>query len=82
MLTNRHMEKLTAAQAQFTARGLLKSPTWQPRVPHPVPSNDDNDQAGAADEEAIHNEVFLPQRPGGLLFSNLSLTRLLLSENP
>lgn len=73
MLTNRRMEKLTAARAWFTAQGLLKSPIWQPRVLHPVPSNDDDDQAGAADEEAIHNEVFLPQTSGGLSSSDLSL---------
>lgn len=76
MLTNRRMEKLTAARARFTARGLLKSPTWQPRGLHPVPSNDDDDQAGAADEEAIHNEVFLAQTPGELLSSRTSLQQV------
>jgi len=74
MLTNRRIEKLTAARVRFTARGLLKSPTWQPRIPHPVPSNDDDDQSGPVDEDAIHNEVFLAQTPGEYLFSNLSLT--------
>jgi hypothetical protein len=68
VLTNQRMEKLTAAQVRFTAQGLLKSPTWQPRILHPVPSNDDDDQSGAADEDAIHNEVFLAQTPGGLSF--------------
>ena len=81
MLTNRRMEKLTAARARFTARGLLKFPTWQPRVLHPVPSNDEDDQAGAADEEAIHNEVFLAQTPGGLSLSNVSLTQVSSLEN-
>lgn len=81
MVTNRRMEKLTAARARFTARGQLKSPTWQPRVLHPVPSNDDDDQAGAADEEAIHNEVFLAQTPGELPFSNSSSTQILLLGN-
>lgn len=71
MLTNRRMEKLTAARVRFTVRSLLKSPTWQPRIPHPVPSNDDDDESGAADEEAIHNEVFLAQTPGGYLSLNL-----------
>ena len=68
MLTNRRMEKLTAARVRFTTRGLLKTPAWQPRNPQPVPSNDDDDQSGAADEEAIHNEVFLAQTPGWLFF--------------
>jgi len=71
MLTNRRAEKLTAARVRFTTQGLLESPTWQPRMPHPVPSNDDDDESGAADEEAIHNEVFLAQTPGGYLLSNL-----------
>ena len=70
MFTNRLMEKLTAARSRFTTQGLLKSPTWQPRNLHPVPSNDDDDHSGAADEEAIHNEVFLAQTPGEFLFSN------------
>jgi len=69
MLTNRHMEKLTAARVRFTTQGLLKSPTWQPCVLHPIPSNDDDDQSGAADEDAIHSEVFLAQTPGGPSFS-------------
>lgn len=73
MLTNRRMEKLTAARVRFTAQGLLTSPTWQPRMPHPVPSNDDDDQSGA-DEGAIHNEVFLAQTPGGLPFMQLYST--------
>jgi hypothetical protein len=64
MLTNRRMEKLTAARARFTTRGLLDTPTWQPNILQPVPSNDDDDEAGAVDEEAIHNEVFLAQTPG------------------
>lgn len=76
MLTNRRMEKLTAARVRFTVQGLLNSPTWQPRLPHPVPSNDDDDQSGAADEDAIHNEVFLAQTPGEHLFLNLSSTAL------
>lgn len=66
MLTNRRMEKLTAVRARFTARGLLKSPTWQPNILQSVPSNDNDDQYGAVDEEAIHNEVFLAQTPGRL----------------
>ena len=64
MLTNTRMEKLTAARVRFTAGGLLKTPTWQPRIPQMGPFNDDDDQSGAADEEAIHNEVFLAQTPG------------------
>ena len=65
MLTNRHMEKLTATRARFTTRGLLRSLTWQPTILQPVPSNNKDDEAGAVDEEAIHNEVFLTQTPGG-----------------
>lgn len=61
METNRRAEKLSAARAIFTAHGMLRSPTWQPRLPHPVPSDSDDDQSGTAEEGAIHNEVFLPQ---------------------
>ena len=64
METNRRSEKLTAARAIFTAHGMLNFPTWQPRAPHPVPSNNDEDQFGAAEEGAIHNEVFLAQSHG------------------
>ena len=64
MLTNRRLEKLAAARVRFTTQGLLKSPTWQPRTSSTIPSNDDDDQSGAADEDAIHNEVFLAQTPG------------------
>lgn len=64
ILTNRRMEKLTAARAHFTARGLLSFPTWQARIPCPIPSNDDDDQSGEVDGDAIHNEVFLAQTPG------------------
>ena len=63
METNRRADKLSAARASFTASGMLDFPTWQPRVPHPVPSDDDEDQCGAA-EGAIYNEVFLAQRHG------------------
>ena len=63
METNRRAEKLSAARAVFTARGMLKFPTWQPRAPHPIPSDDEEDQSGAA-EGAIHNEVFLAQSHG------------------
>ena len=62
MKTNCRVAKLSAARSDFTARGMLNFPTWQPRVPHPVLSDDD-DQCGAA-EGAIHNEVFLAQRHG------------------
>jgi len=64
MLTNQRLEKLTAARAHFTSQGMLSFPTWQPRLPHPVPSDDDDDQSGAAHEDAIHNEVFLAQTHG------------------
>ena len=66
MLTNRRLEKLTAARARFTSQGMLSFPTWQPRLPHPVASDDDDDQSGAAHEDAIHNEVFLAQTHGAL----------------
>lgn len=64
MLTNQRMEKLTAARVHFTSLGMLNVPTWQPRLPRPVPSDEDDDQCGAADEDAIHNEVFLAQTHG------------------
>jgi hypothetical protein len=64
METNRRSEKLTAVRAVFTMQGMLEFPTWQPRVPHPVPSDNDEDQSGAAEEDAIYNEVFLAQSPG------------------
>lgn len=64
MLINQRMEKLTAARARFTSQGMLNFPTWQPRLPHPVSSDDDDDQSGAAYEDAIHNEVFLAQTHG------------------
>jgi hypothetical protein len=64
MLTNQRMEKLTAARVRFTSQGMLKFPTWQPRLTRPVPSDDDDDQSGAAHEDALHNEVFLAQTHG------------------
>jgi len=64
MQTNRRTEKLTAARARFTSRRMLDVPTWQPRVPHPIPSDNDEDQSGEAEEGAIYNEVFLPQTHG------------------
>ena len=67
MQTNQRTEKLSAARATFTARGLFNFPTWQPRLPHPVPSDDDEDQCGAAEDSVIHNEVFLPQTHGKTL---------------
>ena len=64
MQTNSRAEKLTAARAHFTSRGMLDIPTWQPRIPYPAPSDSDEDQFGAAEEGAIYNEVFLPQTHG------------------
>ena len=64
METNRRAEKLTAARAHFTSHGMLDTPTWQPRVPYCAPSDNEEDQAGAAEEGAIHNEVFLTQTHG------------------
>ena len=64
MQTNSRAEKLTAARAHFTSRGMLDIPTWQPRIPYPAPSDSDKDQFGAAEEGAIYNEVFLPQTHG------------------
>ena len=64
MLINQRMEKLTAARVHFTSQGILKFPTWQPRLLHPVPSDDNDDQSGAAHEDAFHNEVFLAQTHG------------------
>ena len=72
METNRRLEKLTAARAVFTAHGMLDFPTWQPRAPHPIPSNNNEDQFGAAEEDAIHNEVFLVQSHGKLMVNFLS----------
>lgn len=63
MQTNRRAEKLTAARAHFTSRGMLDVPTWQPRIP-PVPSDDDEDQSGEAEEGSIYNEVFLAKTHG------------------
>ena len=70
MVINQRMEKLAAARVQFTSRGMLNFPSWQPRLPHPVPLDDDDDQSGAAYEDAIHNEVFLAQTHGapGIMF--------------
>ena len=59
METNCRLEKLTVACAVFTAHSMLNFPTWQPQAPHPVPSNNNEDRFGAAEEDAIHNEVFL-----------------------
>ena len=64
MQTNHHSEKLSAIRASFTARGMLNFPTWQPRIPHPVPSDNDEDQSGTAEEDAVYNEVFLTQTHG------------------
>jgi len=64
MRTNRRAEKLTAARARFTSYGMLDTPTWQPRTPNSVPSDDDEDQSGPAEEGAIYNEVFLAQTHG------------------
>ena len=32
MLVNQQLEKLTAARVHFASRGILKFPTWQPRL--------------------------------------------------
>jgi hypothetical protein len=71
MLINQRMEKLTAARISFTSQGIFEFPTWQPRLPQSVPSDNDDDQSGAAREDAIHNEVFLAQTHGasGTTFS-------------
>jgi len=61
MLINQRLEKLTTAWVHFTLQGMLNSPTWQPRLPHLIPSDNDNDQSGAVHEDAIHNKVFLAQ---------------------
>ena len=61
MKTNQRTEKLSAARAAFTVRGMLGFPAWQPHTSHPIPSDNDEDQSGAADEGAIYNEVFLAQ---------------------
>ena len=63
MQTNCRADKLSAARANFTASGILNLPTWQPRIPHPVLSDDDADQCGAA-EGVIYNEVFLAVKHG------------------
>jgi len=62
--TNRRAEKLSATRASFTAHGMLDFPTWQPRVLHPVSLDNEEDQSGAAEEDAIYNEVFLAQTHG------------------
>jgi len=67
MQTNRRAEKLTAVRASFTSRGMLDVPTWQPRIPYPFPSDDEEDQAGAAEDGAIYNEVFLAKTHGTFL---------------
>jgi len=64
MQTNRRTEKLLAARAHFTLHGMLNTPTWQPRIPHPIPSDNDEDQSCEAEEGAIHSEVFLAQTHG------------------
>jgi len=64
MQTNRRTEKLTAARAHFTSCGMLDIPAWQPCIPYPIPSDDDEDQSGEADEGAIYNEVFLARTHG------------------
>lgn len=64
MQTNRRAEKLTAARTRFTSCRMLDIPTWQPRIPYPVPSDDDEDQSGEAEEGVIYNEVFLAQTHG------------------
>jgi hypothetical protein len=64
MRTNCRAEKLTAARAHFTSHGMLDNPTWQPRIPYSVPSDNDEDQSGEAEEGAIYNEVFLAQTHG------------------
>ena len=76
MLINQRMEKLAAARVHFASRGMLNFPTWQPRLPYPVPSDDDEDQSGAAHEGAFHNEVFLAQTHGALRSRPLSATPL------
>ena len=55
MRANSRAEKLTAARAHFTSRGMLDIPTWQPRIPYPAPSDNDEDQFGAAEEGTIYN---------------------------
>ena len=74
MLTNQRTEKLAAACIRFTSQGILKIPTWQPRLLPLVPLDDDEDQSGATDKDTIHNEVFLAQTHGasGIAFFSLS----------
>jgi len=83
MQTNCRAEKLTAARAHFTSCGMLNTPTWQPRIPHPVPSDDDEDQSGEAEEGAIYNEVFLARTHGMCAFasSQTQLTTLITAPN-
>lgn len=76
MQTNRRAEKLSAARTAFTSHGMLNFPTWQPRNPHPVPSDNDEDQSGAAEEDAIYNEVFLAQTHGIQDFTSTSSVAL------
>ena len=78
MRVNQRMEKLTAARVNFASQGILTFPTWQPRLLQPVPPDDDEDQSGAAHEDAIHNEVFLAQIHGasGTMFFSTLLTTL------
>jgi hypothetical protein len=64
MQTNRRAEKLVAARARFTSHGMLDFPTWQSRIPYSVPSDEEEDQSGAAEEGVIYNEVFLAQTHG------------------
>jgi hypothetical protein len=73
MLTNQRMEKLTATRVRFTSQGMLKFPTWQPRLPRTIPSDDDDDQSGAAHEDALHNEVFLAQTNGESIHCSVHL---------
>ena len=83
MQVNQRMEKLTTARVNFTLQGILMFPTWQPRLLHSVPLDDEDDQSGAAHEGAIHNKVFLAQTHGMYrkMFFSMFLTSLRIAPN-
>ena len=83
MQINQRMEKLTTAHVNFTSQGILTFPTWQPRLLHSVPLDDEDDQSGASHEGAIHNEVFLAQTHGMYrnMFFSAFLTSLRIAPN-
>ncbi|KAJ6619562.1 hypothetical protein B0H10DRAFT_1946793 [Mycena sp. CBHHK59/15] len=75
MLTiNDRLDKLAAAQVDFTVRGMMAGPSacpLPPSDPHlrPAANEDEDDDGGASDKRKIMGEVILAKTPGAFVSS-------------